>query len=226
MEWWEHGKRKREAGGATVADVLEVARRRKHTQESRALGLHRETEEVSKLPLHVGVKRYLDVIEGLKKPNTYRKYKSVLNRFLEYFSDTATVKTITSDDLSHFMVFLKRKHKLDNNSVIHNAVIVAQFLKKQGRPGLTKNIGLPDRIESLPQEYSDADLKSFFGACTIGERTLFTTFLLTGFRDQEMVHLAWSDINFHLGTVKVTSKPELGFYLNDRKNARCRFRSN
>ena len=29
VEWWERGKRKREAGGSTAADAQEVARRRK-----------------------------------------------------------------------------------------------------------------------------------------------------------------------------------------------------
>jgi integrase/recombinase XerD len=212
VEWWERGKRKREAGGSTAADAQEVARRRKHTLEARRLGLDPHAdEEISKLPMHVAVKRYLDVVDGLKKPNTHRKYKAVLDRFLDFFADRTNVKNITSDDLNEFMVHLKRKHKLDNNSIIHNTVIVAQFLKKQGRPGLTRGIDLPERIESLPVEYSDDELKKFFDACTSEERTLFTTFLLTGFREMEVVHLAWSDINFSLTTVKVTVKPELGF---------------
>ena len=41
---------------------------------------------------------------------------------------------------------------------------------------------------------------------------MFATFLLTGFREQEVMFLRWSDINFELRTVRVTSKPELGFY--------------
>jgi integrase len=41
---------------------------------------------------------------------------------------------------------------------------------------------------------------------------LFATFLLTGFREQEVMFLRWSDVNFELRTVRVTSKPELGFY--------------
>lgn len=212
VEWHERGKRKREAAGSTAADAQEVARRRKHTLEARRLGLDPHVnEEVSKLPMHVAVKRYLDVVEGLKKPNTHRKYKAVLDRFLDFFADRTNVKSITSDDLNEYMVHLKRKHKLDNNSIIHNTIIVAQFLKKQGRAGLTRGLDLPDRIQSLPLEYSDDELKRFFDACAPEERTLFTTFLLTGFREMEVVHLTWSDINFSLTTVKVTVKPDLGF---------------
>ena len=41
---------------------------------------------------------------------------------------------------------------------------------------------------------------------------MFATFLLTGFREQEVMFLRWSDVNFELRTVRATSKPELGFY--------------
>jgi integrase len=41
---------------------------------------------------------------------------------------------------------------------------------------------------------------------------LFSTFSLTGLRELEVVHLFWTDISFELQTVRVTAKPELGFY--------------
>ncbi|MBV9770307.1 MAG: hypothetical protein JOZ32_12100 [Bryobacterales bacterium] len=41
---------------------------------------------------------------------------------------------------------------------------------------------------------------------------LFSTFLLSGFREQEVMYLFWSDVNLPLRTVRVTAKPELGFY--------------
>ena len=81
------------------------------------------------------------MVEGLKKPNTLRKYKAVLNRFLDFFSQKTTARSITPDELNQFMVFLKKKHELGNNSAIHNIIIVAQFLKKQGRAGLTEESG-------------------------------------------------------------------------------------
>ncbi len=57
-------------------------------------------------------------------------------------------------------------------------------------------------------------MKKFFGACIKPERTLFSTFLLTGFREKEVVNVRWDDINFSLNTLKVTAKSELGFYPN------------
>jgi integrase len=214
VEWYENGKRKRQAAGITVAQAQDVARRKKHALEARALGLraYEAEEEVRKTPLHVAVKKYLGVIEELKKPNTARKYRAVLDRFLAYFASKSNAQSISGDDLNGFMVHLKKQHKLDNNTVIHNLVIVAQFLKKQGRAGLTRHIDLPQRITTLPEEYSDEELEKFFKSCSASEQMLFTTFLLTGFREQEVVHLGWEDLNSALHTVRVTSKPDLGFY--------------
>jgi integrase len=211
VEWWVGGKRKREAGGGTATEALEVARRRKHALEGKALGVEgSEEEEPKRTAVHVAVKHYLESVEALKKPNTLRKYKAVLDRFVEFLPPNADPRKITRDDLTDFMVRLKNKHKLDNNTVIHQMIIVAQFLKRHGKGGVTKNLGLPERVVSLPREYGDADLKSFFAACTPAERAIFSTFLFTGFREQEVVHLFWSDVNFKLNTIRVTLKPEFG----------------
>ena len=214
IEWRERGRRKREAAGLTAAEALEAARRRKHVLEGRALDPDSQnisSEATKRSPIHVAVKHYLEVVESLKKPNTLRKYKAVLNRFVEFFSGRTTAQSISPDDLNQFMVHLKRNYRLDNNSVIHNIVIVAQFLKKQGRAGLTRDVDLPEAIRTLPEEYTDQELATFFEACSATERTLFATFLFTGLREQEVVHLSWDDISLNLNTVRVTAKLDLGF---------------
>jgi integrase len=131
---------------------------------------------------------------------------------MEFFNAKNAAADITPYDLNDFMVWLKRKHSLDNNSVIHNMIIVAQFLKKQGRSGITACIELPDRNEMLPEEYTDDELKKVFAACDPWDRALFMTLLLTGFREQEVAHLSWEDVNFSLNMIKVKAKPELEFY--------------
>jgi integrase len=90
--------------------------------------------------------------------------------------------------------------------------IVAQFLKKQGCGRVTRGIDLPQRVTSLPSEYTDEELRKFFGACDAEERAIFTTFLLTGMREQEVVHLSWPDVNFQRNSIEVSAKPDLGFY--------------
>ena len=136
----------------------------------------------------------------------------MLTRFLGFFKDRQTISQISSDDLTSYVIALKKDHKLGANTILHNAVIVAQFFKRFGRSGVTKGLQLPERITPLPREYREGDLTKFFKAAYDAERALFSTFLLTGFREMEVVHLYWSDLNFELQTARVTSKPELGFY--------------
>src|SRR5688500_9867072 len=98
------------------------------------------------------------------------------------------------------------------NPIIHNMIIVAQFLKKQGRGGMTRQIELPQKITSLPDVYTEQELCDFFAVCTREATVMFSTFLLTGFREQEVMHLFWEDINFNLHTIQVTAKPDYSFY--------------
>jgi hypothetical protein len=72
----------------------------------------------------------------------------VLNRFGEFFCDITSIDKISGEDLTRFVVALKRDHKLSANTVLHNAVIVAQFLKRHGRGGITRELQLPERITS------------------------------------------------------------------------------
>ena len=41
---------------------------------------------------------------------------------------------------------------------------------------------------------------------------MFSTFLLTGFREQEVMYLFWKDLSPQLRTVRVTAKADLGFF--------------
>jgi hypothetical protein len=89
--------------------------------------------------LHVAITKYLEQIAALKKPNTHRKYEAVLNRFGEFFRDRSSIDAISGDDLTRFVVTLKKDHRLGSNTILHNAVIVAQFLKRQARRELEEH---------------------------------------------------------------------------------------
>jgi hypothetical protein len=72
------------------------------------------------------------------------------------------------------------------NTVLHNVIIIAQFCKRNGRSGITRQVHLPERISSLPREYTQEELSKFLATCNDSEVALFSTFLLTGFREQDL----------------------------------------
>ncbi len=213
IEWYEGGRRRREFAGVTVAQVSEAQRRKRFELQGLTLGFAAEPEPADsnvERTLHKQVEHYLSHVETLKKPNTYRKYQAVLRRFESEFPK-GSVESITVEELNDFIVRLM-KRGMSANTVRHNVIIVAQFFRRNGRPGLTREMHLPERISTLPREYSEDDLGRFFGACDAWERALFSTFLLTGMREQEVMHLCWPDIHLRLRTIRVTAKPERGFY--------------
>ena len=215
IEWRAGGKRRRESAGVTAAQALEAQRRKRHELEGRKLGVpgFELAGETPKMPaLHIAARDYLAQVEALKKPNTHRKYEAVLERFVEFFRDCESIDQIGADDLTRYIIALKKDHNLGANTILHNAIIVAQFFKRQGRAGITRGLPLPERITPLPREYRTAELAKFFRAAYDSEKALFSTFLLTGLRELEVVHLFWTDVSFELQTVRVTAKPELGFY--------------
>ena len=215
VEWREGGRRRRQPAGNTAAQAMEEQRRKRHELEAHSLGLAPRNEISEVVPVGEPpsvqklIDRYLDQIKTLKKPNTHRKYDAVLTRFAKVF-DRRTLDSISTEELNDYVVALM-KSGMSANTVLHNVVIIAQFCKRNGRPGLTRLLHLPERILPLPLEYTEEELASFFDVTTDRERELFSTFLLTGFREQEVVFLFWSDINLKLRTIRVTSKPNLGF---------------
>src|SRR6266481_2890160 len=109
------GTRRRVSAGVTAAQALEVQRRKHHELEGRKLGLpgfETAGETLKKPALHVAIAKYLEQIDALKKPNTHRKYEAVLNRFGEFFRDCISIDAISGDDLTRFVVTLKKDHGL------------------------------------------------------------------------------------------------------------------
>ena len=85
------------------------------------------------------------------------------------------------------------------------------FLKAQGIRGLVGKNDWPRFVEEEPEVYEKEELDTLFAKCDGKERLWFEFFLMTGMREQEVMHCSWADINLSRGTVTVRYKPEYGF---------------
>ena len=89
IEWREAGKRMRLPAGRTVSQALEAQRIKlaelAATEVTARIQAASPTPEPEPMRLSASIRRYLDQIDTLKKPNTYRKYDRVLTRFDEHF---------------------------------------------------------------------------------------------------------------------------------------------
>jgi integrase len=213
LEWRENGRRVRLSVGKDPADAS--ARRQRKEAELNALN-----NGVTVVPANGGddghksveaaVVNFLDETELTKKPKTLAAYTTALAYFRES-CPRLFLEEIERKDLLKFCAFLRDEKKQAPRSVYNKFEIVMTFLKAQGIRGLVSKNDWPRFVEEEPEVYEREELDTLFAKCDAKERLWFEFFLMTGMREQEVMHCSWADINLSRGTVTVRFKPEYGF---------------
>jgi integrase len=211
LEWREGSKRKRIrlSVGKNAADA--GARRQRKEAELNALN-----NGVTVVPqdghrsIAAAVTEFLEETKLSKKPKTYAAY----NTSLSYFTESCPklyVEDIERSDLPKFSAFLRDEKELHPRTCWNKFSNVMSFLKAQGIRGLVGKNDWPRFVEEEPEVYEKEELETLFAKCHADERLWFEFFLMSGMREQEVIHCSWADINLSRGTVTVRYKPEYGF---------------
>jgi integrase/recombinase XerD len=161
-------------------------------------------------PLTVAVADFLDETKLSKKPTTLAVYRTAIRYFQESCAKQF-VEEIERKDLIRFAAFLRDDKDQSPRSVYNKFGNLMTFLKASGVRGLIGKNDWPRYVEEEPEIYEEADLNALFAACDAEDRSWFEFFLMTGEREQEVMHTYWTDINFNSCTVRVTHKPDLGW---------------
>ena len=210
IEWYENGRRKRESVGKRPHEVLERARRKRLVLDSERAGIEvKEHEAADPRRLQAAMARYLDSVKLFKKPSTYKHYRNALGRFKERCT-RLFVHQVSRDDLVDFMGYLAGLG-LDHRTIYTKTMVVVQMLKDAGCSGLLRKGDWPRYTTEERPIYTPEELRAFFGAADAYERILFQFFLLTGFRESEVKHVTWDDIDFREQVVRVKAKAQWGF---------------
>ena len=85
------------------------------------------------------------------------------------------------------------------------------FLKANGIRGLVSKNDWPRFVEEEPEVYEREELDALFAKCNAEERLWYEFFLMTGMREQEVMHTYWVDVNLTSHTVRVSHKPGRGW---------------
>ena len=211
LEWREKGRRIRLSVGKDAQDA--AARRQRKEAELNALN-----NGVPVLPenddghrsVAAAVTQFLEETELTKKPKTLAAYTTALN----YFTESCRrlyLHEIERHDLLKFSGFLRDQKKQSPRSVYNKFETVMTFLKANGIRGLVGKNDWPRYTEEEPEMYEQEELDKLFKACNDEERLWFEFFLMTGMREQEVMHTYWSDVNFVASTVRVSHKPDHGW---------------
>lgn len=212
LEWREHEKRVRLSVGKDPADAS--ARRLRKEAELNAVNngvaIVPENGQNGHKSLAAAVAEFLDETKLTKKPKTLAAYTTALHYFTEscpklYLHD------IERRDMLKFVAFLREEKSQSPRSVYNKFENVMTFLKAQGIRGLVGKNDWPRFVQEEPEIYEKEELAKLFKVCDAAERIWFEFFLLTGMREQEVMHCSWDDVHLSRGTVTVRYKPEYGF---------------
>jgi integrase/recombinase XerD len=157
------------------------------------------------------VAQFLEETKLTKKPKTLAAYTTALNYFVESCSTKTHLTDIDRLDMLKFTAFLRDEKEQSPRSCWNKFSNVMSFLKANGIRGLVGKNDWPRYTEEEPEIYENDELEKLFAACDAEEKIWFEFFLMTGMREQEVMHTYWSDINLAAATVRVTHKPDRGW---------------
>lgn len=207
------GTHPRDAKAALIsqAAVLSLRSRGVETEDAPEIHSRRviEGERIDKI-----VKAFIANPPIKLRKTSIAKYCEALESFRTW-TDKTHISQLDRDDIENFMSHLVRNLKLESSTAKGKAVIVLSTMRNRGAKIKMKKGDWPQVTELQPEIYSAPTLTSLFAVMDDLERALFSTFLLTGFRDKEVGYLSWDDFKPKSSTLAVSKKVALGF---DPKN--------
>lgn len=214
ISWYQGRIVKRESVSKDAAEARNRLLRKRAELDARNRGVAiAEPDKADRRLLSTEVAAYLGEVKLTSKPKTLAAYTIALN----YFSESCT-KTRLDDiervDMLKFAAFLRDEKDSSPRTCWNKFSNVMSFLKSRGIRGSDlgiKKTDWPRFTEEEPEVYEREDLDALFAACGDDERLWFEFFLMTGMREQEVMHVYWSDVNLKASTVRVTHKPDRGW---------------
>ena len=210
IEWYSDGKRRRESVGKDPTEAFAAAERKALILKNKVAGIEVAMEDQQpKTTLAEACHDFLEEIRQLKRPKTHAQYSTALKYFRESCGDKE-LRCIERGDLIKFMGFLADKG-LARRTMWNKVLGVVTMLKANGMTGIIRMRDWPRYTEAEPEIFALEEIEKFLTKCSEWKRVLFEFFWMTGFREQEVQHLTWRDIDSANQVVRVTAKPALGF---------------
>lgn len=224
LRYLRDGKRRWHAVGPDADSAIVALRNTEHDLQAVGLGFHapkaRPVEAgISAAPdslcLAAAIDAYLAEVRRFRAPKTISACERILTLFGSRLPGRR-LEDITRKDLLDHMSFLKEEGLADR-TIYNHIKRIGTLLKSHGVVGLLRTADKPRYDEKDVEAYDSTQLEALFAAATPEERELFQFFVLTGFREQEVMYTTWKNIDFQGNVVKVRSKPEMGFRIKDNE---------
>ena len=193
---------------------------------ARAKGIPVKQIDTPTLSIKAAAHGWLEDVKLSNRPETYELYEHTVRQFQEWNSNggphRVNVIDLTRRDLLEYRKWLLDDEKNSARTAGNKLTRISQWYRdslklKPGEGLITTRdtrLGVTDRE---PEIYTVDELRKLSKASWPAEQTLFRTFLVTGFREDEIRFLTWADLDFKRFTIKVTPKPEYDFVIKDHE---------
>jgi integrase len=244
LRYSQDGRQVTQPVGANVETAFAAYQNRELQFARKHLGLpENQTLESSRVLISDAVQKFIvdlevDVERGKKSRATLRSYKNAVEAFRADCANSGVrhLHEITADVLKRhetwlFKTMARRKRGDQINTIANRFRFLSVFLARNGiKIAKAKNAAPDDKglldWSDMPREkekefinkYSEDELNALLAVSDEDEADLLHTFLRTGCRDEEIVYLHWSDINFKRREIKISAKPQYGWKVKDRES--------
>jgi integrase/recombinase XerD len=212
IEWRDGAKRRRLSVGNDAPTAFTRMIRKEAELNAVANGIAIAVEPApnevdgDKNSIAVAAASFLEQTKLTGKPKTFAAYRVSIAYFQESCSKLY-MEDIQRLDMIKFANSLKSKSLMPRTcwNKFNN---VMSFLKANGIRGVVQKNDWPKFVEEEPEVYDREDIAALMGVSDTEEQLWWDFFLMTGFREQEVMYTAWRNVNFTHNTVAVQWKPE------------------
>jgi integrase/recombinase XerD len=208
LAWREDGKLKRKSVGSSPRGALDAW----HLKVGILAGdvkAESEPETVESKSVDAAISEYLRDVKATKSAATYKAYRHDLAWFRKHCEKHLVSRLDRSDVMALFAV--GREEGLNQKTTNRRVVVMLHAMRGAGAEIKLRKGDWPKTADRQIEIYTPDELQKFLAACTGDERILFQTFLLTGFRSEEIATLIWPDIHPTTGKISVSAKPQWEF---------------
>ena len=159
------------------------------------------------------VDEYLLQVLGRRRQRTYATYSRALMDFV------AGCKNRLLDDVrpADIDIYAAEVRKSGNGArtAANRIGALRSFFRWAGKPDVVLKASIPRFTDKIVAAYSPSQVQQLMSAASKADRLLWTFFLGSGCREQEVQFATWPDMDFEAGLFRVREKPDLGFSIKD-----------
>ncbi len=218
VRFYEGRKTKYKNVGTDTTEAVNECDRLQHLGEARASATSAGVtvnEPTTRKTIKAEAAKFVQSAEDRGAIEACAVNKSAMAAFQQANPKLVYVDEITSESATTFWRYLKKKQMSDRS--IYNAHMrLTGFLKFARVDYKAWGLRAPRYEKKLPNMYSQSEIERMLAACKRDyNRVLISILVKTGLRDQELMHLCWTDIDLAERILKVTGKPEYEWNIKD-----------